>query len=182
MTSKAEKNKEKLEALRKNRISPTGAMVGALDTSPTVATIDSKEELSNVDAEIPPALESQSIISKQEAEEPVLNMPAEITEETDVPSEEENQNMNGVATEPKLPEFEFHEASSSPKGRFGKLKNKAKKQRVEDTHSRKTFLVRNDLLNELEYISQGIHGFKIEFINTAIENALKDYRDELEDE
>lgn len=55
-----------------------------------------------------------------------------------------------------------------------KLRQKATKQRIEDTHTRKTYLVRNDLVDRLEEASGGTHGFKIEFINYAIESALNE--------
>lgn len=55
-----------------------------------------------------------------------------------------------------------------------KLRQKATKQRIEDTHTRKTYLVRNDLVDRLEDASGGTHGFKIEFINYAIESALNE--------
>lgn len=56
--------------------------------------------------------------------------------------------------------------------RVAKLKSKTKKVRVEDTHTRKTYLVRNDLLDRIEKVANNTHGFKIEFINFAIELAL----------
>lgn len=53
----------------------------------------------------------------------------------------------------------------------------SKEEKVEDTHKRSTFLVRKDLLRRLNKIAKSQkHGFKTEFINTAIEIAL----DELE--
>lgn len=48
----------------------------------------------------------------------------------------------------------------------------SKKERVEDTHTRHTFLIRNDLLNRLEKHSREKRGFKTEFINLAIKSAL----------
>lgn len=47
------------------------------------------------------------------------------------------------------------------------------KKKVEDTHTRKTFLVRNDLIERLnEVASERHHGFQTEFINIAIEYGL----------
>lgn len=49
----------------------------------------------------------------------------------------------------------------------------SKEEKVEDTHKRSTFLVRKDLLRRLNKIAKSQkHGFKTEFINTAIEIAL----------
>lgn len=70
----------------------------------------------------------------------------------------------------------------SKKKRLAKLRAKTKKVRVEDTHTRKTYLVRNDLLERIEQVSNGTHGFKIEFINFAIELALAEYEQEDEGE
>src|SRR5699024_4441422 len=46
-----------------------------------------------------------------------------------------------------------------------------KKERMEDTHTRRTFLVKNELLNKLDEKSEQINntGFKTEFINYVIE-------------
>lgn len=56
-----------------------------------------------------------------------------------------------------------------------RLKRVKNKKRIEDTHTRRTFLIRNDLLEQLDAVSKGAHGFKIEFINIAIESALEEY-------
>lgn len=42
-------------------------------------------------------------------------------------------------------------------------------KKVEDTHKRTTFLVRRDLLEQLNELAKGKHGYKTEFINYAIE-------------
>jgi len=49
-----------------------------------------------------------------------------------------------------------------------------KKKKVEDTHTRRTFLVRNDLLSRLDSYAKkiGNSGFKTEFINIVIEEGL----------
>lgn len=47
------------------------------------------------------------------------------------------------------------------------------KKKVEDTHTRKTFLVRNDLIERLNKVAnERHHGFQTEFINIAIEYGL----------
>jgi|SRR5699024_1218638 len=50
------------------------------------------------------------------------------------------------------------------------------KRKVEDTHTRRTFLVKNDLLKRLDTIANGVKskGFKTEFINYVIEQGLED--------
>src|SRR5699024_7297752 len=54
-----------------------------------------------------------------------------------------------------------------------------KKEKMEDTHTRRTFLVRNELLDRLDIVSKKINntGFKTEFINFILEKGL----DELEE-
>lgn len=55
--------------------------------------------------------------------------------------------------------------------KFKSLSNK--REKIEDTHSRKTFLVRNDLIERLKKVADNKHhGFQTEFINIAIEFAL----------
>jgi|SRR5699024_8793521 len=49
-----------------------------------------------------------------------------------------------------------------------------KKEKMEDTHTRRTFLIKNELLKELDDLAEQINntGFKTEFINYAIEEGL----------
>lgn len=49
-----------------------------------------------------------------------------------------------------------------------------KRQRIEDTHKRRTFLVRNDLLERLDKLADeiGSTGFRTKFINSVIEYGL----------
>jgi hypothetical protein len=53
---------------------------------------------------------------------------------------------------------------------------KTKKEKVEDTHTRTTFLFRNDLSKRLDKLAKNKRGFKTLFMNKAIEALL----DELE--
>jgi hypothetical protein len=86
-----------------------------------------------------------------------------------------------LSSPPALDEpISSEDIEEAKKKRIAKLKSKAKKVRVEDTHTRKTYLVRNDLLQRMDKVSNGTHGFKIEFINFAIELALVEY--EIDDE
>ena len=54
-----------------------------------------------------------------------------------------------------------------------------KKEKIEDTHTRRTFLVKNELLRELDDFANqiGNTGFKTEFINYIIEKGLDELRD-----
>jgi len=55
-----------------------------------------------------------------------------------------------------------------------------KKERVEDTHTRNTFLIRNDLMKRLNYFSKNRRGFKTEFINYVIEQGLDELESNIE--
>lgn len=52
---------------------------------------------------------------------------------------------------------------------------RTKKKKIDDTHTRKTYLVRNDLHEKLDRISKGKHGFKTLMVNKALEAILKDF-------
>jgi len=49
-----------------------------------------------------------------------------------------------------------------------------KKKTVEDTHTRTTFLFRNDLVKRLDKLAKDKRGFKTMAINKAIENLLNE--------
>ncbi|WMX58969.1 hypothetical protein [Peribacillus sp. R9-11] len=59
---------------------------------------------------------------------------------------------------------------------LSKYEEKSKKLTVEETHTRSTFLFRNDLSKRLDELAKGKRGFKTMFLNEAIESLL----DELE--
>ncbi|MGH0741957.1 hypothetical protein [Bacillus paranthracis] len=50
---------------------------------------------------------------------------------------------------------------------------RTQREKVEDSHTRRTFLVRKDLLAKLDELSEGKHGFKTLVINKALEEALR---------
>ena len=55
-----------------------------------------------------------------------------------------------------------------------------KKERVEDTHTRNTFLIRNDLMKRLNHFSKHRRGFKTEFINYVVEQGLDELESSIE--
>jgi hypothetical protein len=58
---------------------------------------------------------------------------------------------------------------------FDKFYEKKNKKKVEDTHTRATFLMRNDLLDKVNEISTDKgRGFKTHFFNQAVEKLLKE--------
>lgn len=114
---------------------------------------------------------------EKEAEEPKKPVAAKTV---DKPHEPEPKKQEIIADHkpPVLDESSIISSQNIEEGkkkRLAKLKSKRKKERIEDTHTRKTYLVRNDLLERIENVSSGTHGFKIEFINFAIELALAEY-------
>ncbi|MCP3765055.1 hypothetical protein NLX67_22385 [Domibacillus sp. A3M-37] len=52
------------------------------------------------------------------------------------------------------------------------FEEKTKKQTVEDTHQRTTFLFRKDLSKRLDKLAKGKRGFKTMFLNQAVEALL----------
>ncbi|MCD5326159.1 MULTISPECIES: ribbon-helix-helix domain-containing protein [Pontibacillus] len=53
------------------------------------------------------------------------------------------------------------------------------KKKVEDTHTRHTFLIDNDLIERLDKLAKGRRGFKKEFINQMIREGLDRYEDKI---
>jgi hypothetical protein len=53
---------------------------------------------------------------------------------------------------------------------------KAKKT-IEDTHTRRTFLIRNDILKELDRICRGKRGYATQVVNLALEKALVEIKE-----
>ena len=62
---------------------------------------------------------------------------------------------------------------------FAELKNIPKRETVEDTHVRQTYLIRKDLIDELNELAKGkSRGFKTRVVNQALEYAIKMLKDE----
>ncbi|MFS0883085.1 hypothetical protein [Metabacillus niabensis] len=60
---------------------------------------------------------------------------------------------------------------------FSILEEKTKKKTMEETHTRLTFLVKNELADELDELAETMpRGFLTTFANTVIENGLKEIR------
>jgi len=57
----------------------------------------------------------------------------------------------------------------------GMYEEKTKKQTIDDTHQRATFLFRKDLAKRLDKLSKNKRGFKTMFLNKAIETLLDEY-------
>lgn len=105
----------------------------------------------------------------KEMETTVSQVSSTITDEEKAakPTEVEKENTESVSNEVVQRSERKHQILSF------------KKQKVEDTHTRQTFLVRNELLARFDKLAKGKHGFKTEFINYAIESALNEIEEEL---
>jgi hypothetical protein len=62
---------------------------------------------------------------------------------------------------------------------LSRIKKRKEKKKIEDTHTRQTFLIKNELTDQLAklYKKYG-YGFKTEFINDAIEKRILSFIDE----
>lgn len=81
-----------------------------------------------------------------------------------------------VTEKPNL-EFSTKTIKDVTKSIMDMYDEKSKKKTVEETHTRSTFLFRNDLQERLDKLAEGKRGFKTMFLNRAIEALL----DEMED-
>lgn len=61
---------------------------------------------------------------------------------------------------------------------YSKLLQNTKKQTMEDTHTRMTFLVKNELKDEFNDVCKGQWGLKTKLINKAIESMIEDIKNE----
>lgn len=112
--------------------------------------------------------------------EPVSSQPVEVPNERPAPVEAEKKEKvsekQKQAKEQKVDLKVAKESNDDSKSSLlQELKAKGKKKRIEDTHTRCTYLVRKDLEKRVNVYSEGNFGFKTSFINYAIEAALEDY-------
>ena len=61
---------------------------------------------------------------------------------------------------------------------LNKFEEKSNKKTVEDTHTRTTFLFRNDLAKRLDKLAKNKRGFKTMFLNEAIESLLNEWEND----
>lgn len=83
---------------------------------------------------------------------------------------------NTIAEQETVTEASNKTVSDVKVNLLSKYEEKTKKQTVEETHTRSTFLFRNDLQERLDKLAKNKRGFKTMFLNEAIESLL----DELE--
>src|SRR5699024_578095 len=74
----------------------------------------------------------------------------------------------------------LNEEIQSGKNEKSIIDNIKKKKKVEYTHTRNTFLIRNDLLKRLNNLSKHRRGFKTEFINYVVEQGLDDLENSID--
>lgn len=84
--------------------------------------------------------------------------------------------LSNMFEEEKQEQVEVSSLSDLKADIMGAFEAKTKKKTVEDTHTRTTFLLRNDLLHRLDKLAAGKRGFKTMVFNKAMEAIL----DELE--
>lgn len=166
------KNQQAMKNLRKKTLSPSDALLSRVSEE----TDEAKDE--NIEVEKP-------------VEEP--SKPEEIVEKTTEPdaTKVEQKKLKEKAEQKKEVEHKSEPTNTSSvtsdntektkNDRLKLLKSMQKKERVEDTHTRTTYLVRNELLKRIDKVSGNSHGFKIQFINFAIELALEEYEQMEED-
>ena len=113
-----------------------------------------KEEIAEV-VEATPAVEQEQSI--QEAQDSVTEVTEGSTEEQE--TVKANTELNDYQKELKEALKKSYDA-------------KYKRPTVNDTHTRNTFLLENDLNKRLNKLSKGKRGFKTEFLNTAVRQLL----------
>lgn len=120
-------------------------MTNATDKKPEDETVNSNNEQVTKDVTV-----DNTPTTAQEATEEVLEQ-----------SEDNNPSTSEMTVSDVAQKF------------FSKIEAKKKKQTVEETHTRTTFLFRNDLAKRLDRLAKkGERGFKTEFLNDAIEALL----------
>lgn len=167
----AEKNQEKIDKLRP--ATPSTAFISNMNKTGT----ETKEE------EKAKELVEETVATVQEKTIPESSEPEEASDVKPAPVKtEKKENTSGRQKQIKEQESKKTEdeevkedKSESKNSLLQELKAKGKKQRIEDTHTRCTFLVRNDLEKRVNAYAVGNFGFKTSFINFAIEAALDDY-------
>ena len=85
-----------------------------------------------------------------------------------------NEGSDNMATETVTPTIEEKEISPIRKT----VINRQKRQKLDETHTRATFLVKNELLDKLNWVCGDTRGLKTELINQALELALATYDEE----
>lgn len=108
----------------------------------------------------------QNILNKKDAPSPVVEDKAVQAPETPSETVEVQEDAKSIVT-----------MEDAKNDFLRKMEAKKKKLRVEDTHTRSTFLFRNDLQERLDKLAKKskVRGFKTEFINDAIEKMLNEY-------
>jgi len=101
----------------------------------------------------------------------------------------EKSSSLGTKNEDASPEEIHHQSDTDKKTEnenerldvlIGQLKNMSNLN-VEDTHTRGTYLIENDLLKELNKLAKGKRkGFKTKVINTGLKIVLQSFRDDNE--
>lgn len=90
----------------------------------------------------------------------------------DVIQEDNTEDEQAAVTENQSPEPSTKTLKDVTKSIMDAYDEKSKKKTVEETHTRSTFLFRNDLQERLDKLAKGKRGYKTLFLNQAIEALL----------
>lgn len=170
--SKRLKNEERLAHIRTTVKGPSAALMDFSNESDNKVEEKqpekNKEELVVKSEEIKSEeIKTASSQPENVSVKPVINEVKEVKQEVkQSPKQQSPKNKNKVVEESN---------DDSKSSLLQELKAKGKKKRIEDTHTRCTYLVRNDLEKRVNAYAEGNFGFKTSFINYAIEAALEDY-------
>lgn len=108
---------------------------------------------------------------------PKQNEEPEVVEQEEETQEQVNESQNEPPSEvlEEVEENDMVTVKDISERLKNKYQEKSKKPTVEDTHTRSTFLFRNDLQKRLDKLAKNKRGFKTMFINEAIEALLNEY-------
>ncbi|MGH1111221.1 hypothetical protein [Bacillus paranthracis] len=84
-------------------------------------------------------------------------------------------NLNGENTE-EIEELQVNTLSELHEDLMNEYTEKTKRKTIDDTHTRRTFLVEKELIKKLDRVAKGKRGFKTMAINKALKAILKDFK------
>jgi hypothetical protein len=101
----------------------------------------------------------------------------DVTVKSNTNTEQSNETLKSSTDNKKETASEFSNTGNNFLNEF----KKAKKPTVEETHTRQTYLIKNELIAELEKLAAGKdRGFKTHLVNYAIEQAIKQINSNIE--
>lgn len=91
-------------------------------------------------------------------------------------TENEQENVQALHNNESEQSFETVKSNAETEtGFMQQFEERTKKLTIEDTHTRQTYLIRNDLLKRLNKVAKGKdRGFKTQLVNYALEQILNE--------